>query len=183
MILNTRGGNGAADLGEADSKDGVRAAAGVVHACAARAAMGVAQRHQVLHVLVVGNQAFGQTCTHTGAHVPFPYVDARHAELTLNVRAVQRVLPHSQSSVPVCGLLFKQIVHAFIVDLRIAGDTETNKQKRLPLVQRVTVERRGYGHRVKFRPTFCRVLANKTQRRALEVEFNAAVEDQTIPTG
>lgn len=56
-------GNGAADLAEANSKDGVRAAAGVIHARAARAAMGVAQCHQVLHVVVVGNQAFRQICT------------------------------------------------------------------------------------------------------------------------
>lgn len=38
-----RDGNSAADLGEANSKDGVRPAAGVIHACAACAAMGVAQ--------------------------------------------------------------------------------------------------------------------------------------------
>lgn len=59
--------NGAADLGEADGKDGVRAAAGVVHARAARAAVGVALRHQLLHVVVVGDRAFGQICTQGSA--------------------------------------------------------------------------------------------------------------------
>lgn len=58
---------GAADLGEANGKDGVRAAAGGIHARAAGAAMGVAQRHQVLHVLVVGDQAFRQICTQGSA--------------------------------------------------------------------------------------------------------------------
>lgn len=66
---------------------------------------------------------------HRGAHVPFPSVGPHpYSSLTLNVGAVQRVLPHSQSSVPVGRLLFKEIAHAFIVDLQIAGDTETNKK-------------------------------------------------------
>lgn len=61
--------NSAADLGEANSKDGVRPAAHVVHACAACAAMGIAKCHKVLHVIVVGNQAFGQICRQSNARL------------------------------------------------------------------------------------------------------------------
>lgn len=124
-------GNSAADLGEANGKDGVRPAAHVVHACAACAAMGVAKCHKVVHVIVVGNQAFGQICRQSNAR-PFSlhWFFFIQNSLTLNVWAIQWVLPHSQSSVPVCSLLFQKIVHTFVVDLQVAG-TKTNKNAKI----------------------------------------------------
>lgn len=54
--------NSAAHLGDANSKDGMRAAARVIHGCVACGAMGIAKCHKILHVIVVVNQAFRQIC-------------------------------------------------------------------------------------------------------------------------
>lgn len=47
-------------LREVDGEDGVRAAAGVVHARGGRGAVDVARLHQLLHVVVVLHQVLGQ---------------------------------------------------------------------------------------------------------------------------
>lgn len=42
----------------------MRAAAEVVHPCAGRGAVGIAEINQVLHVTMAVNQVLGQICTH-----------------------------------------------------------------------------------------------------------------------
>lgn len=118
--------NSAAHLGDANSKDGMRAAARGIHGCAACGAMCVAKGHKILHVIVVVNQAFRQICTQSDScGLFFCLFNAgekkkKKNSLTLNVWAVQRVLSHSQHSIPACSFLEK-IVHALIIDLQIAG--------------------------------------------------------------
>ena len=48
-----------AHLGEVDGEDGVRAAAGVVHARGGCGAVDVARLHQLLHVMIVLHQVLG----------------------------------------------------------------------------------------------------------------------------
>lgn len=59
--------NSAAHLGDTNSEDGMRAAAAVIHGCAACGAPGIAKRHDILHVVVVVNQAFRQICAQSNA--------------------------------------------------------------------------------------------------------------------
>lgn len=66
--------NSAAYLGDTNSEDGMRAAARVIHGCAACGAMGIAKGHKILHVIVVVNQAFRQICTQSNA-CRFPSFD------------------------------------------------------------------------------------------------------------
>lgn len=49
-----------AHLGEVNGEDGVRAAAGVVHARGGRGAVDIARLHQHLHVVIVLHQVLGQ---------------------------------------------------------------------------------------------------------------------------
>lgn len=51
----------------------------------------------------------------------FFFFNAEKRHLTLHIWAVQRVLPHSQHTIPMCRFLFKQIVHTLVIDLQIAG--------------------------------------------------------------
>lgn len=113
--------NSAAYLGDANGKDGMRATARVIHGCGACGSMGIAKCHKIIHVSVVVNQAFRQICTQSNACVFFDFFFAEKQCLTLNIWAVQRVLSHSQRSVPICRFLFQKIVHTLIIDLQIAG--------------------------------------------------------------
>lgn len=56
-----------AHLGDADGEDGMRAAAREIHGRAACGAPGITKRHDILHVVVVVNQAFRQICAQSSA--------------------------------------------------------------------------------------------------------------------